>query len=214
MNTLIDKLTAGLFAHSVYPLLLACALGLLIGASIGRLWTLTSARRINGKLQEQVRSLQRESTQLGEERDSARLLGERQRELADDAERRAEAAAAQQEALRVHSQLQAQRLQILEAEVQANEERLICLQGDLVHQRRGGTNEGKKSGSATIFTQDGDDTVPVLNKRVDGDTTDSARPLIDEELESPAPVETRLPASIDALEFELADDADDYAPRD
>lgn len=213
-NELFNSVVAAVFAHPVYPLLLASVLGLLIGASLARLITLAGARRVNGTLQTQCHDLQRQVTQLAEERDSARLLGERQRELADDAERRADAAEAQQDALNVHARLQAQRLQGLEAEVRASEERLICLQGEMAQRRHRAARELAPARRATTAGPEGGDTFPVLNKRVGGERGSMARPLIDEELDTPRPADASVPASIDALEFELAEESEDHGPRD
>lgn len=214
MNDLINQLYTGLFSHPLYPLIAASVLGLLIGASVARLLTLAGARRVNGALQAHVQELQRQGAQLVEERDSARLLGERQRELADEAERRADAAEAQQDALSVHARLQAQRLQGLEAEVKASEERLVCLQGELAQRRHRVTQGASPAPRVAKDAEARADGVPVLHKRVDGEKASTARPLIDEELDSPRPADFLVPASIDALEFELAEDSDDHDRRD
>lgn len=145
---------------------------------------------------------------------------------------RASAAVQREEALEVHAQLQAQRIQTLESQVSSYEDQQIRLQRDFASYK---SNKSRELELART-TPDGwseTDQLPVLNKRIDEQDASAlhveeavipdsersqanpssgsgrvrrglSKPL-SRELDIPSLSESELPDSVDELEFELVD---------
>lgn len=142
---------------------------------------------------------------------------------------RATRSAQREEALQLHSQLQAQRISTLETQLATYEDQQIRLQRDFASYKSNKSRELELARNNTESWTEAD-SLPVLSKRIDakagqsgvarqdsaaggkltvsgrrsGDTDRLSKPL-SRELEIPALSESELPDSVDGLEFELVD---------
>lgn len=153
----------------------------------------------------------------------------------DEANARANATLKREEALEVHSQLQARRIQTLESQLSSYEDQQIRLQRDFASYK---SNKSRELELARVKpdTWSQTDQLPVLNKRIDdlepdsvqsqdrsqNDSDDSKAAAegrrsraarergglsipLSRELDIPSLSESELPDSVDELEFEMTD---------
>ena len=144
---------------------------------------------------------------------------------------RANKSAQREEALELHSQLQAQRISRLEAQLATYEDQQIRLQRDFASYKSNKSRELELARNSTESWSQAD-SLPVLSKRIESDPAQGREPEpsidspeggrlrvsgrrrndrdrlskpLSRELEIPALTESELPDSVDGLEFELVD---------
>ena len=209
----------------------AALLGLIIGICLYRLRAMRQHYREHQQHQHKLDSCNSEIATLLTERDTALQQLSAENESAIKAREKTLQAVAQHDALQVHSRLQAQRLATMETEVLTVEERIIRIQSDFANYKANKFRELqmlRKQASLEVSVNE----LPVLNKRVASypDTPAIAlasgpvllaapavergvvadrRSLIAHELDIPSLVESELPDSVDALDFELIDLAEE-----
>jgi hypothetical protein len=214
----------------LFSLLAATLLGAVMGYCIALLYTKKRARRVI----EQARALYAQNRSSVEiDLKSARAVIDDLRATLDQSRERAQVALKREEALDVHAQLQAQRIQTLESQVSAYEDQQIRLKRDFASYKSNKARElelaRKKPDSWS-----GVDQLPVLQKRIvepaahrgttatvhtldpssrdgEGTTRPAGRSLsglsspLSRELDIPSLAESELPDSVEDLDFELVD---------
>ncbi len=203
-------------------LLGSALLGLLIGLSIMRLRYVSKLRNAYHVDNNAVSKLSAERDALAAEKNSMLQALESEKKLAHLARDKNVQFAAQQETLKVHSDMQAQKLMKLQAELNTSEEKCIRLQRDFANFKANKLREVRMLKVSADEWLDNEE-LPVLNKKVDkisavnlalepleGDDNaanlDLTQPIIASELDIPSLAESELPDSVDELEFELVDD--------
>ncbi len=213
-------------------LLAAALLGLLMGISGMRLHQARQQEAVNKAQKAALEKLKAECSQLNAEKASTKQALESERKLANIARDKHSQLAAQQEALQVHSGLQAKKISKLNAELHAAEEKSIRLERDFASFKASKLREVRMLKANPDEWLDNEE-LPVLNKKVqrgrrseliassrslldnplDSPETpvpdmDQTQPIIASELDIPSLAESELPDSVEELEFELVDTAE------
>jgi len=212
MNTLTWQLLAVLVA--------AALLGFIIGLAGMRLHQVRRDKHAYNLHKNAMSKLRNECDEHQDEAVSAKAaLAEEKQRTKTVLELQTELAS-QQEALHMHSSLQAQRLSKLTSELHAAEEKNIRLQRDFASFKANKLREVRMLKVSSDEWLDNEE-LPVLNKKVaepeaakndrhlaDADESDAdlTQPIIASELDIPSLAESMLPDSVEELEFELVDD--------
>jgi len=212
---------ANLTNQLLLVLVLVAVLGIVIGAALMQISAIHSKRKQAQHHRISTEKLRDDLAEL-EHRNAALLrAGNAENQLLSIAKNKEAQVSAQQDALAVHSRLQAQRISSLEASLLAAEERGLRLQRDFesykAHKQqeldisRRLVSEDRVSEERINEQQaDGraDNDLPVLNKRVAATaaSVQAIQSMLEQELDIPALAEIELPDSIDDIDF--ADFAD------
>jgi len=203
-------------------LLGAAVLGFLIGLSVMRLKQASRQRQLSNVDSGVVSKITAERDELVSEKGTMMQALESEKKLAHMARDKQSQLAAQQETLKVHSDMQAQKLAKLQAELHTSEEKNIRLQRDFANFKANKLREVRMLKVSADEWLDNEE-LPVLNKKVDQVSTvnlaldplegdegaanlDLTQPIIASELDIPSLAESELPDSVDEMEFELVDD--------
>ena len=218
-------MTANLTYQLLLVLVLVAVLGIAIGAASLQIMAIHFKRKQAQQHRLATEKLRDHLAELEHSHAALQRAVNAENQLLSIAKNKETQASAQQDALAVHSRLQAQRISSLEASLLAAEERGLRLQRDFesfkVHKQqeldisRRLVSEDRVSKERTNerqINERADNELPVLNKRV----ADSVVPLaasvqaiqnmLEQELDIPALSESELPGSINDIDF--ADFAD------
>lgn len=225
-----------MIADTPQALMIALAATTLLGAVMGYCLALIRAKRAARNTIEAARSeFAREHTATRNDLQSSQSSVEKLQGTLLEANNRATAALKREEALEVHSQLQAQRIQTLESQVSSYEDQQIRLQRDFASYKTNKSRELEMARSKPGSWSETDQ-LPVLSKRIgesesgtqdvdnrDGNVAGVASSTsqkhfskttrqraglsipLSRELDIPSLSESELPDSVDELEFEMAD---------
>jgi|GEM_PF-5028870 len=204
-------MTANFTYQLLFVLALASLLGGLIGATLMHIKALhyktKQARHHKAsteKLRDQVAELEHRTAAM-------QRAGSAEAQLLTIAKNREDQATAQQDALQVHSRLQAQRIASLEASLLAAEERGLRLQRDFesfkTHKKQELEMSRRSRSVESPATAQTDNDLPVLNKRVndlqlDISEVDSAQSMLELELDIAALSEDELSGSVNDIDFD------------
>ena len=209
----------------------AACLGLLIGLSAMRLHSNKQLRVERAKHQQSIDQLNGDIEILqGQKNNAERALHLLQKQSTAST-LKSNQIKAQQDAVNVHTRLQAQQINTLKSKLQISEEKLIRLQRDFASFRANKQSELHRL-KADPNDLGNSEELPVLNKRVatgshhavqkntsstwsnvktiaqgsSGVKKSGARvaPIIAQELDIPALAESELPDSVEELDFEIA----------
>ena len=214
-------MTANLTYQLLFVLVLVAVLGIAIGAALLHIKAIhfknkqAQHHRVSTeKLRDQLAELEHRHAAL-ERAEGA------ENQLLSIAKNKEDQASAQQDALQVHSRLQAQRISSLEASLLAAEERGLRLQRDfesykthkqqelemsrrlLNEQHVGKQRQGEHPGNERT-----DSNLPVLNKRVadvvvpPAASVQAIQAMLEQELDIPALAESELLGSINDIDFD------------
>lgn len=205
-------------------ILAAALLGLLIGLSGMRLHYARQQKEAYNSHQAAIKKLTKSRDDLESEKVSMRHVLDSEKKLGAMARDKHSQLSAQQEALRVHSGLQEQKMAKLDAELQAAEEKSIRLERDFASFKANKLREVRMLKVNPDQWLDNEE-LPVLNKKVAQSSVSSTargeaspfnadsnkigpnntQPIIANELDIPSLAESELPDSVEELEFELVD---------
>lgn len=152
-------------ADTPQALMMAIAATTLLGVVIGYCIALLRAKRAARTAIESIRTdLSQENAAAKSDLQSSRSNVEKLQSSLADANNRATAALKREEALEVHSQLQAQRIQTLESQVSSYEDQQIRLQRDFASYK---SNKSRELEMARVKPGSWSETdqLPVLSKR-------------------------------------------------
>lgn len=203
---------------------LVAVLGIAIGAALMHIRAIHSKRKLAQHHRVSVEKLRDQLSDTEQRYAALQRAGNAENQLLSIAKNKEVQASAQQDALAVHSRLQAQRISSLEASLLAAEERGLRFQRDfesykshkqqeLDISRRLVSEDRISEESLNEQQADGraDNDLPVLNKRVNKDIANEAVPLVasvqaiqnmlEQELDIPAFAESELPDTIDDIDF-------------
>jgi len=206
-------------------LLAAALLGLLIGLSSMRLHQARRQKEAYNSHKAAMDKLTAERDRLNSDKTSMVQVLESEKKLGKIARDKHSQITAQQEALQVHTGLQAQQIAKLKSELHASAEKSIRLERDFASFKANKLREVRMLKVNPDEWLDNEE-LPVLskkvkpagsvgsapstkNKPVDYDAIspdpDQTQPIIASELDIPSLAESELPDSVEELEFELLD---------
>ncbi len=208
-------------AELLGALSLSVVLGAVIGVCLYRFRAIKRQRGLSVAHKKALDDLKLEQRKASNDRLAAMRAMDAEHQLLTNAREKAKQSVAQQEAIQVHSQSQAQRIQSLESELAAAEERSLCLQSDFASFKANKIRELQMLRLPKESWNDSEE-LPVLNKRVQFDISNryslsknhnpgrvinaaDAMPLIARELDIPSLAESELPDSVDELQFDFAE---------
>jgi acyl transferase domain-containing protein len=205
---------------------LAALFGLVIGASLMRIKSLTERKERNQRHLIETENLREQLHDLEGRHRALRSSVAKTKQSAESEINRQKMSAQQQDALQVHSKLQAKRIASLDESLIAAEERgnrlqqnfdryKIKMQRELEMSRRAAAQ--LDSDGITQRTLD----LPVLNKRVDTTNTATTLPtaslqaiqaMLEQELDIPILAESEISGSVDDIDFESMLSTDEMNP--
>ena len=208
-------MTANITYQLLLVLALVAVLGAVIGAALLQIKAIYSQRKQAQHHKVATEKLREHLAELEHRHAALQRAGNAENQLLSIAKNKETQANAQQDALAVHSRLQAQRIASLEASLLAAEERGLRLQRDFesykTHKQqeldisRRLVNEERVNEQQVGERADND--LPVLNKRVadviapPAASVQAIQNMLEQELNIPALAESELPGSIDDIDF-------------
>ncbi|MEE9332563.1 MAG: hypothetical protein V3U65_00540 [Granulosicoccaceae bacterium] len=221
-------MTANLTNQLLLVLVLVAVLGIAIGAALLQIKAIHSKRRLVQHHRISTEKLRDHLAELEHRHAALQRAVDAENQLLSIAKNKETQADAQQDALVVHSRLQAQRISSLEASLIAAEERGLRLQGDFESYKTHKQQEldisrrllsEERISEERVNEQQSDERadndLPVLNTRVADAVAPAAasvqaiQNMFEQELDIPALAESDLPSSINDIDFaEFANFAD------